>query len=360
MRGPYHVPQHFQEMRVSFVPLDLDAPLEEQHGGKIDAILHKMTEDILCLSQLSSTAQRVTSPTDQSSQRDSKDLAIQRVERLIDYKRNHPSCCLLDHPNNVKAVMSRSDIANILSECLKGVATKTGLPVRTPSFHILHDEKLHSTSTGRSNDSTYQMKEFAKRIDDSPLTYPLIMKPLAAAGTVESHKMAVVLRRQGLNKVQRPCLLQQYTNHNGMLYKVYVLGDRVWVFHRPSLPDLPLHECESASPEYVEFDSQRPYPSLSDFGFVDEVVKNEEDSSFPVTSEEIRPVADCLRKAFGLELFGFDILVSTCSDHGEKEVLVVDVNYFPSYKEVSNFSEILAQYLAQCAFEGRIKSLDSR
>jgi len=395
--GKYHVPQHFQEMRVSFVPLDLDSPLEEQHGGKIDAILHKMTEDILCLSQLSDTNREgrsthdnigttsittTTTSTNQTTARnESKDLAIQRVQRLIDYKKNHPSCCLLDHPNNVKAVMSRSDIAYILSECLNGVYTKNGLPVRTPSFHIWRNEAQDTTSStmdvdcninGNSDNNHYQTQEVAKRIDNGPFTYPLIIKPLTAAGTVESHKMAVVLGRQGLNKVHCPCLLQEYANHNGILHKVYVLGDRVWVFHRPSLPDLPLHECESSGPEYVEFDSQRPYPKLSDFGFPADELKDEKeisnaspmnkqdnDFTYQVSSEEIRPVADCLRKAFGLELFGFDILVSMNSEHGEREMLVVDVNYFPSYKEVTNFSEILAQHLAQCAFEGRIKSLSS-
>ena len=77
----------------------------------------------------------------------------------------------------------------------------------------------------------------------------------------------------------------------------------------------------------MEFDSQRPYPKRSDFGVEEEeegdtkVGKGGKDgnvgpindgmkqSTYQVTSEEIRPVADCLRKAFGLELFGFDILV---------------------------------------------------
>jgi hypothetical protein len=32
----------------SFVPLNLDEPLDEQQRGNFNAILHKMTEDILC------------------------------------------------------------------------------------------------------------------------------------------------------------------------------------------------------------------------------------------------------------------------------------------------------------------------
>ena len=41
-------------------------------------------------------------------------------------------------PNNVQALMSRSDIANILTDCLKGVTTKSGIPARTPRYQVLN------------------------------------------------------------------------------------------------------------------------------------------------------------------------------------------------------------------------------
>ena len=127
----------------------------------------------------------------------------------------------------------------------------------------------------------------------------------------------------------------------------------------------------------MEFDSQRPYPSLDDFGIsadaegtcsskaaaaADNCSSSTSDSSSKmdhgVTVAEIRPIADTIRKAFGLELFGFDILVAR-TEENRKEMLVVDVNYFPSYKEVTNFSKILAQYLAQCGIEGRLRSFEA-
>lgn len=77
-----------------------------------------------------------------------------------------------------------------------------------------------------------------------------------------------------------------------------------------------------------------------------------------VTVAEIRPIAVTIRKAFGLELFGFDILVAR-TEGNRKEMLVVDVNYFSSYKEVTNFSKMLAQYLAQCGIEGRLRSFEA-
>ena len=87
-----------------------------------------------------------------------------------------------------------------------------------------------------------------------------------------------------------------------------------------------------------------------------------------VTKEEIEPVTRALRDAFGLELFGFDVLVKhnsiesrsnndTTPDSSDgKEILVVDVNYFPGYKEVPNFPSLLAQYLTQKAVESRVRN----
>merc|ERR1712183_820260 len=84
----------------------------------------------------------------------------------------------------------------------------------------------------------------------------------------------------------------------------------------------------------------------------------EENTLYSLTADEIQPVAETLRRAFGVELFGFDVLVSCHpnddniypSEH-RREMFVVDVNYFPSYKEVKNFPSLLAQYLAKRAIE---------
>ncbi len=398
--GTYiQIPQHYQPMRVSFVPLDLNSPLEDQHGGKFDAILHKMTEDILWKSQLSESSSRyvdeylfpsssssssntstsaTTSSNTSTKLEKSEEAAMKRIQRLLKYKDDHPACFLADHPANVEAIMNRSKIAQTLTQCLRGVVTKSGIAVRTPRYLVL---------TKDDDDAS-----ISKRIDDAPFTYPFIIKPLPAAGTAESHHMGILLGRKGIAKIHTPCLLQEYTNHDETLYKVYVLGRRVWVFDRQSLPNLPIGESMSSdlAHHYVNFDSQKQYPKISDFGVIQantamnssctntatsskESSKSDHNSTNSynkndttsacnnnkkMTEEEIHPVADCIRRAFGLDLFGFDLLVTKYNDN-TKEMFVVDVNYFPSYKEVKNFSELLAEYLAQCGIEGRVRSFDA-
>ena len=354
----HELPQHLQLVRVCFVPLNLDSPLDEQHGGqKFDAILHKMTEDILCKSQLQQDEKSVDEALNYSDRE-----ALKRIQRLQEYKEKHPACCVVDHPNCVQKLMSRSEISRVLKDCLRDVTTKSGIPVRTP----------RSTTISESDSFWSSTEKFSKYIASHQLEYPLIVKPLTAAGTKQSHRMGVLLGRHGLQNIPHngSHLLQEYTNHDGVLFKVYVLGKKVWVFKRTSLPNLPLGEVEpdstcssqvsdTCSKGFLEFDSQKPYPTLDDFGIHEKESKGTGDHIQELTAAEIRPVADSIRKAFQLELFGFDILVAHKNNAlPQKEMLVVDVNYFPSYKEVTNFSELLAQYLAQCGIEGRLRSLD--
>jgi inositol-1,3,4-trisphosphate 5/6-kinase/inositol-tetrakisphosphate 1-kinase len=90
---------------------------------------------------------------------------------------------------------------------------------------------------------------------------------------------------------------------------------------------------------------------------------------------------EALRTAFGLDLFGFDVLVAASSSPSSPstsssaqshlpsfslhstvaryEWLVVDVNYFPSYKEVSDFPSLLASYLTERALQDRTRKLQA-
>jgi inositol-1,3,4-trisphosphate 5/6-kinase / inositol-tetrakisphosphate 1-kinase len=317
-------------VRVSFVPVDLNDPLEEQHGGRFDIILHKMTEDILCLStadmrwkQLLDERGDITCKLD--SCEPTLGQAIRRIHRLKEYQRSNPQCCLADDPTHVEVVMSRSAISSKLHFALVGVTSASGVPAATPRF-----------------------VDYDRRDRRHSLRYPLIAKPLPAAGTTKSHCMGIVLNPKGLEKIDVPCLLQEYANHRSTLHKVYVLGDDIHVFSRLSLPDLPRDKSElELLNAYVEFDSQRPYPKLSDFGLQSIPQPANQIHTLQLTPAEVSPIVVALKRAFGLELFGFDILVSgNC-------MLVVDVNYFPSFKEVSNFPSLLAKFLVQRAVQTR-------
>jgi inositol-1,3,4-trisphosphate 5/6-kinase / inositol-tetrakisphosphate 1-kinase len=414
-------------IRLSFVPLDFNTPLTEQHSGKIDIILHKITEDIVSASTLSSSSSYIHQNHNQELQQQQQQ-SMERIQRLLDYNQkqqqkqqhqtsNHHLTCnnnhtqmsyLIDHPMSVRKVMCRADIANTLHECLHNIYTTSGISVGTPKYAILKNDTIFGTANNKS------LSLLQQRIQH--LSFPIIVKPLTAAGAKSSHAMTIIMdhhhHQQEKNSNHEndivqlynilsnksPCLCQEYLNHDEVLYKVYVLGDYISVHQRRSLPNLPTSATymrntnESSSHEsrytYINFDSQRPYPHLSDFGYtvsetmqinnhhhnkdsMDDVIVQNSIMDEVITVDEVRPIVDALRQAFHLELFGFDILITTNPQHDNnnngninnnntrsgntnitntnKMMLVVDVNYFPSYKEVSNFPTLLAQYLAQRA-----------
>lgn len=79
------------------------------------------------------------------------------------------------------------------------------------------------------------------------------VKPLITVGTKQSHKIGVLLGR--CVPGNGPYLLQEYGHHDEILFKVYVLEKKVWVFQRTSLPNLPLGEVDvsaSASSSFAD------------------------------------------------------------------------------------------------------------
>ncbi|CAM9718113.1 unnamed protein product [Scytosiphon promiscuus] len=95
----------------------------------------------------------------------------------------------------------------------------------------------------------------------SGLAFPVICKPVEACGTRGSHTMVVVLDQAGMAALTPPVVVQEYRNHGARLFKVCVVGDEVRVLARTSLPDLPPGLGGSFA-----FDSQKPYPTLSEVG----------------------------------------------------------------------------------------------
>jgi inositol-1,3,4-trisphosphate 5/6-kinase/inositol-tetrakisphosphate 1-kinase len=360
-------------VQISFVPLDPDQPLEEQHGGKFDLILHKLTEDILTCSLMQDnmhSKNKCSNSNSQSQQEEMErqqrilDPSLRRVRALRDYcYHRNPNCCLVDDPKHVQTLMSRSEIANVLQRCLKDVKTTSGISVKSPRFVVVPECSEQSAENDERDppQQQYQTRDLVQALQDnnqgdgSKLSTPLIVKPLIAAGTKQSHYMLIAIQESALAKLPPKSIVQEFVNHDATLYKVYVLGDFVNVYKRHSLPNLP-SDLSEATVDMVKFDSQRPYPKLKDFGIGIEDASDCNNYSIPqsastVTREEVKPIVEVLKRAFGLELFGFDILMG--SNNGD--CFVVDVNYFPSYKEVPDFPSLLAQYLTQRVLEHRRK-----
>jgi hypothetical protein len=228
---------------------------------------------------------------------------------------------------------------------------------------------------------------------------------------------------EGLSLVSCPCVIQEYIDHNGRFYKVYVIDKEVMVFQRNSLPNLTLtaHEdhpetcTECKRPDGVHsrslaFDSRYKYPTFEDFyehrslpslpsgedlegsdsGPAARARRREDgDGASPrgagATSQEssesvsegagvggvpnngFRVASNCedhlrsrfakaaeiVSDGFSLTLFGFDVIIPVYDKSPEldkdTQLVIIDINFFPSYKEIPDFPDKLCKYMRKRA-----------
>lgn len=110
---------------------------------------------------------------------------------------------------------------------------------------------------------------------------------------------------------QEPVLVQEFLPGPGVDLRVYVAGERV-------------------------FATRKPFSATS-FSVPGEEV---------AVTDEVRRIALRCGEAFGLGLFGLDVIESPDGPR------VVDVNYFPGYKGIADAGEAVADYVARYAEGG--------
>jgi len=381
-----------------------------------DVIIHKLTEDIGIGDEV----------------KDNDDTVMNN--KILDielYLKIHPSTVIVDPVNAVRKVTSRARTCSTLASIQANSGDKN-CPFNQPKFILLYEKSSLTSSV----DVLSELKK--ENID-----FPVICKPIVACGTTNSHSMVVIVSSKDIALVDnyRPCIVQQYFNHDATLFKVYVLDEDVMIYRRKSLPNLYLHDGEPTNGHHrlrsVAFDSRYSYPTLQDFqeaigdgkavaataddskdrssctegthfssiwqqseswklsrflrGSHRTASKSEpeedrlcnqsavaEGSSDPPLdlcdvprdfAEVCSKAAGAIREEFGLSLFGFDVIVpvpesapticrtSQCNPHSEgpaeksnsTKPVVIDVNYFPSYKEVSDFPARLRAFLLKRA-----------
>jgi ribosomal protein S6--L-glutamate ligase len=137
---------------------------------------------------------------------------------------------------------------------------------------------------------------------------PLIIKPY------RGHRGAginIVHNPRELDAVPPPeqqMLIQEYIPGSGEDLKVYGVGDEVFAVRKP------FSSTSFAQPG-------RPCP----------------------VTDEIREIARRCGQAFGLGLYGLDVI------EGQDGPMVVDLNYFPGYKGVPNIAPLIASYIEDYA-----------
>jgi hypothetical protein len=281
--------------------LALDGDAAASSLAECDVLIAKATDDIVDAEQCGSAAAAV------------------RSRRLAELLSAAPHVVVVDPIATQRLVLSRS----ALYSSLANVAAQPSLCelLAQPRFVVL------------------EPGESAARCA-AELTFPMVAKTDLACGTPESHHMVVARTTDELEGWlrERPAarvVVQEFVSHAATVYKCFAVGSVTGVSSRPSI-DAPTKGA-------LSFDSQLALPGAE---------ARESVAAVDAAVERVAAlVRDALASLYGFSVFGFDLLAV---DGSGGRFAIVDVNYFPGFKEMvadGSFAHELLEHAKRKLFE---------
>ncbi|KAJ6827174.1 inositol-tetrakisphosphate 1-kinase 3-like isoform X1 [Iris pallida] len=252
---------------IMFVSIDQNRPLLDQ--GPFDIVLHKLT-------------------------------GKEWRQILEDYLEKNPEVTILDPPDAIQHLRNRQSMLQDVADIdLSDSYGKIGVP-----------KQLVVTNDPSS---------IADKVAKAGLTLPLVAKPLVVDGTAKSHELSLAYDPFSLSKLDPPLVLQEFVNHGGVLFKVYIVGETIKVVRRFSLPDINKRDLSNNAGVF-RFPRVSCAAASADDADLDPCVA--EHPPGPLLERLARE----LRRRLGLCLFNIDII----REHGTRDrYYVIDINYFP-------------------------------
>ncbi|XP_063903581.1 inositol-tetrakisphosphate 1-kinase-like [Zophobas morio] len=270
--------------------LDLSKPIESQ--GTFCVFLHKLTDIIAS-----------------ADQGDPKCANL--IKKVEDYITTHTSVIVLDPIPNVRQLLNRYiSYRKINSTNLH----KYGIFI--PNFCELRP--THSV-------------DLPQQLNNARVTYPFICKPSLGHGSKQAHEMSIVFNEKGLKDCKTPCVAQSFINHNAVLYKIFIVGDKHHFVERPSLKNF--QPCDEHT---IHFDSG----DISKAGSRNSLTllePHERVSKTKPDQDVLKRIAVTLRDAFGMDLLGVDVVIENATG----KYAIVDVNAYPGYDGFPKFFDAL-------------------
>ncbi|GAU14948.1 hypothetical protein TSUD_47420 [Trifolium subterraneum] len=254
---------------IYFVAIDVNKPLIEQ--GPFDIVMHKL-------------------------------LGEEWRDIIEDFRQKHPEVIVLDPPDAIQHLHNRqSMLQDVVDLNLSDCNGKVGIPRQL----VITKDKSPST--------------IPYEVTKAGLKLPLVAKPLVVDGSAKSHELFLAYDEFSLSELEPPLVLQEFVNHGGLLFKIYIVGDSIKVVRRFSLPNISKRELSKVSGVYR-------FPRVSCAA----ASADDADLDPSIAEHPPRPLlerlAKELRHRLGLRLFNVDMI----REYGTKDVFyVIDINYFP-------------------------------
>ncbi|KAL3014036.1 hypothetical protein AAZX31_06G085700 [Glycine max] len=268
---------------ILFVAIDHNRPLSDQ--GPFDIVLHKLS-------------------------------GKEWRQVLEDYRLSHPEVTVLDPPDAIQHLRNRQYMLQAVADM--NLSDSYGI-VGVPRQLVIKRDAL----------------AIPELVNKAGLTLPLVAKPLVADGSAKSHELSLAYEHFSLQNLEPPLVLQEFVNHGGVLFKVYIVGDAIKVVRRFSLPDVSKWELSKDAGIYR-------FPRVSC------AAASADDADLDPTVAELPPrpllekLAKELRWRLGLRLFNLDII----REYGTRNhFYVIDINYFPGYGKMPEYEHIFTDFL---------------
>ncbi|WMV20942.1 hypothetical protein MTR67_014327 [Solanum verrucosum] len=276
---------------VDLIPIDLEKPLIEQ--GPFDSIFHKLYD-------------------------------AEWKKQLEEFSLENPTAIIVDPIESIEKLHNRVSMLDAVKQ-LKIENLEIPLQAFVDSNESLQDG-----------------------IDNQGMKFPLIAKAVIANATADAHQMSLVLNRDGLNGIKTPIVLQEFVNHGGVIFKVYVAGDHVKCVKRKSLGDITEEKLENS-------ENLIPFSLISYFADneqSDESLAKLMEAAVMPPSSFVNEVSKQLRRALKLHLFNFDMIRD---NRDGNRYQIIDINYFPGYAKVPEYEQMLTPCFLDLAHQKRSK-----
>jgi inositol 1,3,4-trisphosphate 5/6-kinase len=250
--------------------------------GHFDIILHKLTYDMIY-----------------DIYKDP--VAIKNMTIVNKYILKYPKMHIIDPLKSIYVLINREKMYNMLS-----ILSKKSEFFSIPKYIIVN--------------SYIDMQLVISYILEKTISLPVIIKPIDA----ESHTMKIITHIDDIQLFEyiNPIIFQEYINHDKQLYKAYVLNNEIFIFKRISLPNIIQNKYNPP----IEFNTQSLPLSIN----TDEII-----------NPQIQKIGHIIQDKIKLSIFGFDVIINSKNN----TYLVIDVNYFPSFKELNDFDMKMRLYI---------------
>lgn len=287
---------------------DIDVQKTDQIGGKYDVLIHKALD---FYNEPGVTAEE----------------GDNLVRKVLDFIKSNPQMVVIDDPVSSEKISDRKNCHEIM---MSSTMIKNGIEVFVPKSVEIPDGL-----------TVQEIRDF---LHCTNVKFPIIAKPMQT----NDKQMSMIFSLDDVAAIRPPSLVQEFFNHSGVMYKVFVIGDRYHIIQRPSIKNYATDPNQK--PIYIDSRDVSKmgrgfHPHIHHSDPSKQTWRNSFDNPDLLDKLVVSELCKNLKRSSGLQLYGVDILV--LKETGN--YAIVDINQFPGYKGIPDriFADDIVEMILQ-------------